>query len=262
MTALTPTLGGQSADLRAELAQELFLLREAEAQLAREQATVNRFRLHCRLKIGDWVERVLELRTEQQRLLTQWQLRDDAEAEGLPFDEGDPLAHLPPEGAEPLLLPTDVPHDKAAEKRLYRQLVKRFHPDLVGAGVERAYATSMMSTINQAHANGDIATLQALAGELDPIALAELQQIAIPELRQLRQRILQCQRRRRKVAQQLISLRAENTSRLCYRAQQLEEAGLSWWEEVRHALEDEGARLTEQIAYLREKWEIFSPKTR
>ena len=40
---------------------------------------------------------------------------------------------------EELLLPTDTPRDKAAEKRLYRKLVRKFHPDLGVTAVEIAY---------------------------------------------------------------------------------------------------------------------------
>ncbi|MCA9999620.1 MAG: hypothetical protein KDE56_27850, partial [Anaerolineales bacterium] len=128
--------------------------------------------------------------------------------------------------------------NKAAEKRLYCELARRFHPDLAAGSAERAYRTAIMAAVNNAYSGRDIQALRDLAGELDPATVAELNLADdTQETRKLREQILACQRQQRKVAQQLKALRQENTSHLWRRARQLEEAGQSWWEEIRRELE-------------------------
>lgn len=228
----------------------------AEAELAAYQAEVNAFRMHCRLKLDDLVDELLTLNGEKQDCLTRLQLlRQEQEAAAM-VDEADPLRPLPddhhPEEPE-LLLPTDVPHDKAAEKRLYRELARRFHPDLVNTAVARDYATMMMTAVNTAYERHDIQALYDLADELEPDALTELEGIETPATRKLRQQLLQIQRRLRKVQRQMQLLRQENTARLYHRAQRLEEAGDNWWDIVRRELEAAIERRQREISRLQKQ---------
>ena len=113
----------------------------AEAELAEYQAEVNAFRMHCRLKLDDLVDELLALNVEKQACLTQLQLLRQEQAPVAMADEADPLRPLPDDHAvdelEPdLLLPTDVPHDKIAEKRLYRELARRCHPRVLGPQIK------------------------------------------------------------------------------------------------------------------------------
>ena len=174
------------------------------------------------------------------------------------MDEADPLQPLPDdhltEDPEPdLLLPTDVPGDKAAEKRLYRELARRFHPDLVNTAVARDYATMMMTAVNNAYEKRDIQALYDLAGELEPEAMAELEGIETPAVRKLRQQVLQVQRRLRRVKRQMKLLRQENTARLYHRAQRLEEQGDNWWDIVRRELAAAIERRKREIAWLQKQ---------
>ena len=230
----------------------------AEAELAAYQAEVNAFRMHCRLKLDDLVDELLALNGEKQACLTQLQLLRQEQAAMTMADDADPLRPLPDDhvadGLEPdLLLPTDVPHDKAAEKRLYRELARRFHPDLVNTAVARDYATTMMTAVNNAYEKHDIQALSDLAGELEPEAMAELAGIETPAVRKLRQQVMQVQRRLRRVKQQMKLLRQENTARLYHRAQQLEEAGDNWWNSVRRELEAAIERRQQEIARLQKQ---------
>jgi len=54
---------------------------------------------------------------------------------------------------------------KDALKRLYRDLARRFHPDLGGDQKERDRRTAIMSQINAAYTAGDLDALQALADD-------------------------------------------------------------------------------------------------
>lgn len=249
--------------LRRDLADARRHLRDAEAELAAEQATVNAFRMQCRLKLGEWVDRVLELRAQKQALLTQTELARQAAEDGVPFDdahpfgddgldEGDDSAELPPPPNVDISEWTGSARDRAAEKRLYRQLARRFHPDLASTSAERAYTTSIMAAVNNAYARRDIQTLRDLAGELDPATVAALSGGATRDIRRLRRAILDCKRRERKARYQLQQLRQENTARLCRRAQRLEADGLAWWNEVRDQLNQDIGRYETDIEHLRQ----------
>jgi hypothetical protein len=251
--------GSRSERLHGELARARQDLREAEASLAEEQAAVNGFRMHCRLKLDAWIDRLTELQTKKQSLYTRLQLMRQAKDLGIEYDEEDPFWQseefsdayddkIGLEGEdETLLLPTDVPRDKASEKRLYRQLVRKFHPDLGLTAVEIAYRTEMMTAVNIAHESRDIQTLYDLAGELDPVDVAQISAIGNDEIRSLRHRLLQCRRRHRRARRRLESLRGENTARLWQKAKHLDESGTDWWEVVRREIEVVIERLQEDV---------------
>lgn len=240
----------QAAGLRAQLVKAQEELIAAEAELAQEQAAVNAFRMHARLMLDDLVDAISALRAEKQSLLTRLALNRQAA-----FDEEDEPAEQARETSEDvddeMPTPTPTPRDKAAEKRLYRELARRFHPDLAESAAELAYRTSVMATVNTAFASGDIHALYDLAGELEPGEIVELSGIKSQELRQLRERLLQCRRRRRKVARQLQVLRRDNTARLWQRAQDLGDANDNWWVAVRRDLEVVKARLVSEVDDLR-----------
>jgi hypothetical protein len=232
---------------------------EAEADRAAYQAEVNAFRMHCRLKLDDLVDELLALNEEKQACLTRLQLLRQEQGTPTLSDDADPLESLDEDvqeeeagDEEELILPTDVPRDKKAEKRLYRELARRFHPDMASmeTAVARDYATMMMTAVNNAYEKRDIQALYDLADELEPDALAELEGIETPAVRKLRKQVLQVQRRLRKVKRQMKLLRQENTARLYHRAQRLEEAGDNWWDIVRRELEAAIERRQQEIAEL------------
>jgi hypothetical protein len=266
LTAETPNQ--QSARLNADLRKARQELVEAEAELAREQADVNAFRMHCRLMLDDLVDSILRLRARKQAILTRLQLlRQELDAAGDMADhkDEDPLGQAEMEELDQvkdeLLLPTDTPGDKAAEKRLYRELARRFHPDLAESATESAYRTSMMAAVNRAYSAGDVHTLYDLAGELKPDEIVELAGMETAEVRRLCEQIMLCRRRRRKVQRQLQSQRAENTAHLWRKAQLLEQEGENWWAVVRRDLEQAQARMEAEIAQLEEQLAVLAGTT-
>jgi hypothetical protein len=118
-----------------------------------------------------------------------------------------------------------------------------------------AYRTSVMTAVNNAYKAGDIHALYDLAGELEPGELRELAGIETRELRHLRERILQCRRRRRKVARSLQLLREDKTARLWRKARELDDKNEDWWSAVRRDLEAARARLENEVAVLRRQME-------
>lgn len=70
----------------------------------------------------------------------------------------------PPAPPPPRPLDDDT---KAKLKSLFRDLAKRFHPDLVTDSEEKAWREKIMSEVNQAYASNDLDTLQSLAEKPD-----------------------------------------------------------------------------------------------
>ncbi len=254
---ITPTQGDQVGDraLYRELEEAQKSLLEAEAELAKEQAAVNAFRMHCRLKLDRWIENLEELQTQRQSLITRLALLRQAEHYGIPFDGDDPF-WTGENGADTaeiddeLILPTDVPRDKAAEKRLFRQLARTFHPDLGQTAMEIAYRTEMMSAVNQAYTENDVQGLYDLAEQLNPEQVAQLAKIGSHEERKTRQQINRLKQRRRKANRRLKMLQQENTARLWRKAQYLERDDTHWWEVVRSELEKAIEQLKSDIEKL------------
>ena len=246
------------AQLTQQLHEARLQLNHAEAALAEEQAAVNAFRMHCRLKLDDLVDTLQELAVEKQSLLTRLELLRQAESYGVAYDDEEPFWQsgsflADEENEEALLLPTDTPRDKAAEKRLYRELARRFHPDMAETAVEQAYMTSIMAAVNNAYEKNDTQALYDLAGEFDPSEWRDLQAIEAVEIRRLREQILKAQRLRRKADQRLTLLRQENTARLWRKAQELDEEDDNWWDVVRRELESAIQRRQETVAKLHQQ---------
>ncbi|MDX1615579.1 MAG: J domain-containing protein [Candidatus Promineifilaceae bacterium] len=245
-----------SLSLDQQLRRAHAALLEAEARLAEEQAAVNAFRMHCRLKLDQWINTLVTLQTKKQRLLTELELERQAHENGLPYDADDPFwqtQHEDPTVDDELILPTDTPRDKAAEKRIYRRLVRKFHPDLGQTAAEVAYRTEMMTAVNAAYERQDVQAMFDLAVELDPDEMAELARITALADRRKREQILRLRRRRRKAIHRLSFLRQENTARLWQKAQELERRGVSdthWWEVVRREIETAIGRVQQDVADL------------
>ncbi len=241
---IKPSNQQELARLKVELHQARLAQLEAESELAQEQAEVNAFRMHCRLKLDELVEKYTELQAQKQACLIRLELLrqgDDLvwlEEDDLLNEESDQDAD---EQVEELILPTPTLHDKDVEKRLYRELARRFHPDLARTAVEQSYRTSMMTAVNHAYAANNLQALYDLAGELKPDEIAELAGIENREIHQLRMKIFKARRFQRRARHQLRLLRNENTARLWRRARTIEGQGQDWWSivqlELRQAIE-------------------------
>ncbi len=240
-----PNPNQQRQQVESDLHEARQLLLDAEAQLAQEQAAVNAFRMQCRLKLGDLIEETLALRAKREGYLTRLKLHQQEAETTLPPDAADPFNPEDENFAtetghfDEIVLPelATPKQEKEAAKRLYRELARRFHPDLAAGSAERAYMTAIMASINIAYERQDVSALNNLAGELDPTAVAELEAIDNLQIRKLREQLLKIQRRQRKVQQQYRALRQDNVAKLWRKAQRLEAEGKSWWEAVKQDLQ-------------------------
>lgn len=82
------------------------------------------------------------------------------------------------------VLQSETP-DGSDLKRLYRELARRYHPDLTTDAAERERRNSLMADINAAYSDGDIDALRALAAQPQDTSAAE--PLAAIELRHLQQ---------------------------------------------------------------------------
>lgn len=251
-------------DLKTQLEQERGALHQAEAQLAEMQAGVNSFRMHCRLKLGTWVDEIIELYIEKQRLLTHLQLKSQADAEGIDFNSEDWLKEPAPFSVEEeegfiddLSDTLDIPYDISSNgekglRKLYRNLARRFHPDFSEGAIQKQYATSMMAAVNQAYENRDLATLHDLAGNPDPKLAEEIRAVSgkhKSQIQKLKRQLSKCRQMRRRATLRYNMLQNENITKLWQRAQLIDQPeGENWWDEVATSLQDQVKRYQDEIS--------------
>lgn len=65
------------------------------------------------------------------------------------------------------------PKDEEQIRDLFRQMAKRFHPDLTNDPDEKKWRQEVMTKVNQAYSNRDLKTLQALAEQPDRPAFTQ-----------------------------------------------------------------------------------------
>lgn len=263
------------ADLQALLADIQPKLIDAEARLAERFAEISRFEFKLRLQIEPLVQRLEALKNEiraLRRQLRQMQedwffaRENDTDSDFVMadwnFDEeagaaaaGD-YRYMGPRAQPPL---TDLSEDKQdAIKRLYRQLARRFHPDLARDEAERAYRTDIMMRINAAYAAGDLEKLQAIAAEPDNPSHVDYaqtdQQLAAAMLREL----VRCRQRLAEIEKEFASLSQHRNAILLRRAQRAEASGYDLLAEMALELQEEIAQSMVERDILLQEIESFS----
>ena len=219
--------------LRANLELLQNDLIEAEAQLAERMAAINAFEFELRAKLEPFTRQleVLEakIREEFSRLEREWH---EQAGEEYPWQEegaaasGEYRYHAEDLEAKPQVLDED---ETAEIKRLYRQLARRFHPDMALDDADREYRTQLMMAINAAYTVGDVDKLRELAlspdlGQHMDNALTD-QQLA----EALEREIGRVQRRLQEVNEELEQLAHHRSTKLMQRKQKAEAAGRDFY---------------------------------
>ncbi len=165
--------------LRNDLKEAEVDLAAAERELEKQQAEIRLLEQRIRLRLGKFVdnlarleEEIIDYRDEIARRLSPM----DTDSGYLPVEEqyrrvwesaGDevPVNDFPVQ---------DVPENKATHfdltdekqvKRLYRQLARRYHPDLAEDSDDINYRTKKMAALNEAYAARRLDEMAALASE-------------------------------------------------------------------------------------------------
>jgi hypothetical protein len=143
----------------AALELELF---EARSDLAAFEAEVDR-RLGALKDRVDQLERELKQARRQAARRAQWGER--AERGEVPYDVLEQFEKTWRRSAPPAAKSKETKLDddsRQAIKRLYRQLAKRFHPDLTVDPQEKKYREQIMAQVNEAYAEGNLSKLRQL----------------------------------------------------------------------------------------------------
>jgi chromosome segregation ATPase len=167
MTWQTKTPNKKLSRLRAAIEQAKTELIEKEAELADRLAEANAFEFQFEARVGylydqlEALERDIERYMERLHLVRQKQLGQAY----LSVDEQYRRTWQRPAGAPPAPPPQQPPSpaDETEIRRLYRQLARRFHPDLAVNELDRARRTETMAAINNAYAARSLTELLALA---------------------------------------------------------------------------------------------------
>ena len=210
---------------------------DAEAQLADRLAAISAFEFQVRARLESLNRRLNALQSEIDELRRALRgYRDHS----LEWDDGLPRREKASEswrfeesaagsgsyryrGKSETPRPALEGERLASLKQLYRQLARRFHPDLALDEIDRAYRTDLMMAINAAYAVGDLAKLEQLAHEPDSISRAP----QTPEelAAALERDIDRCRRRLAEIAQELSTLEGHDSARLMKRAERAAAGG-------------------------------------
>jgi len=171
------SLGQQLARLRRQIAAAEAALVEREAELVELRVEVASFELRYETLVGRKLAALKEVEAsiaacrKELQTFRRWGASGppvgwDGEAY-VPVDEQYRRTWLDPAPPGPSFTPPAEMATQSAAKQdlkvLYRQLCRRFHPDLTQDPAERAWRTEMMAAVNAAYAAQSRTELEALA---------------------------------------------------------------------------------------------------
>lgn len=206
--------------LRAAVRRARQELANAEAELAQQRADAAAFERKLLRRVGRLLGQLTTLEKEVKGYkiqVLQWQSRDTLGENYIPVEEQYyRVWEAPREAAQkqetdrPLVLPSEKD-----VKRLYRQLARRFHPDLADDDSERHRRHEQMSALNEAYSSGNVRGMMALAdgrAESPPTSPPPLNELdSVIALEEELQRI---GARRREIRAELDTLMAQPTVQL------------------------------------------------
>lgn len=247
--------------LRAALEQTQADLIEAEARLADQLAEVNAFEFEFEARVGHWWDKLEALQAEIEHYNDRIQLLRKGY---LPVERQYRRAWQapPPSALRPPSQPPS-PTGEAHIKALYRQLARRFHPDLAAADTERAWRTERMAAVNAAYAARSLVELEALAREPDPFihaGRARPGQTEAQLIRVLQDELARCQRRLREIEDEMRSLHQRPSVQLSLEVKLARRQGHDLLGEMAADLERKVARKTVERDMLKAQFDQLGPE--
>lgn len=251
----------QIEKIEAQLATLRPQLIEAEAELAERLAAIAAFEFKLRARIAKFTNKldrleaaIQELKRKMRWLGEGWQT--DAENEAAAWaagqsasEAGDYRYRDVPKKPRQIL----AKEEKASLKKLYRQLARRFHPDMAVDKIDRDYRTQMMWAINAAYAAGDLDKLEQLLLEPDAPHTIVIQS-ETEQLNLLTRELARLQNRLQEIEDELMRLDKHQSTEMMQRQARAARAGRNWFAEVEAQLREDIAQrqvehdvLTEQL---------------
>lgn len=244
---------------------------EAETELADRLAQISAFEVKVRTRLEPLTKQLDKVDSEIKELRQQLRrLHQDfvtANGERDYFDEYDWVFNSKSAAAsgeyryreasyEPPAAPLSE-DDTTSLKQLYRQLARRFHPDLALDDADRAYRTKIMKAINAAYASGNVARLQELAQEPDSADRLEYAQTDQQLVQALYIELTRCHRRLKEIKEELARLETHKSARLMRRTEKAKAAGRDLLAELSYDLQTEIAHKRIERDVLKQQIEQF-----
>jgi hypothetical protein len=165
-----PALG----ELRRQIHDRQEQIAQLEFELSDTRADLARFEREYNIRIGPLEDQLRDLEDELVRARhkaarrAQWGDRVDGEDAPVDVEEQFRKTWTSTGKAEKAPPPKEVdPVTKEELRAIFRQLAKRFHPDLVTDPVEKRRREKIMAEVNEAYASQDIKTLRMLSDRPD-----------------------------------------------------------------------------------------------
>lgn len=206
------TIDEKLTRLRAEITQVQDELIEAEAELADQKADIATFEYEYNARVGYLLDNLTALEAEVKHYLDRIKSIRNKRifgTEHVPVEEQyRRVWQQPPQPPPPPPAPPS-PATEAQIKKLYRQLARRFHPDLATNDADRMRRTDMMTAINDAYAARSMTELMALARQAESAQMetaVHSDRTAAEMIQVLEMEIHRCRRRLREIDLEMANL--------------------------------------------------------
>ncbi len=266
------SLHEQIEQINALLATLRPRLIEAEAELSERLAAISAFEFKLRSRIAKLTDKLDKLDAEIQELKRKmrwlgegWQTDPENEAAAwaagkTASESGDyryrEVAKEPRQ--------TLAEEEKASLKQLYRQLARRFHPDMAIDEADRDHRTQMMWAINAAYAAGNLEKLEQLLLEPDAPHTIMIQSEE-EQLDLLMRELTRVQNRLQEIEDDLARLDKHKSAVMMRRQEEVAQKGRDWFAEVEAQLREDIAKrqierdvLEEQLANMGDEFGAVS----
>ncbi len=249
MTWQSETIHEKLARLRATLAQAQDDLIDAETDLADRMADIRAFEAEFEARAGFMMTQLANLEAEVNDYLDRIKRRRNKQVFGSDYrsaDEQFRRTWQQPVDAAPAPPSPPSAATKAQIKKLYRQLARRFHPDLAADEADRAYRTEKMTAINDAYAARSLTELLVFAAEMEtsPHRAAPRGQSETEMVEALEKEIRRCRRRVQEIDLEVKNLHNRASVELALEAKLARRQGRDLLAEIAADLERKIARKT------------------
>jgi predicted nucleic acid-binding Zn-ribbon protein len=251
----------QLARLRRQIEELSTELIDREAELADLNVELSAFRLEYDTRVGRKIEELEEIEAHIARCkrrindYRQWgpggppsfrggeQYVSVEEQYRRTWKEPEPPRFSP-------FTPPSNPVLEAQIKKLYRQLCRRFHPDLTRDEAERTWRTEMMSAVNAAYTARSLTELQALARKPDYVSPGKA---GADEYRldALRDKLRQIRRRIREVDLEIHNLTHGQTIEMSIQVRLARQRGRDLLAEMAADVEDDLERKRAELDFMK-----------
>ncbi|HRQ41457.1 MAG TPA: hypothetical protein PLD25_26355 [Chloroflexota bacterium] len=167
--------------LRGQLHQVEAEIDNAEGELVRLEEDLRTFEYEFEATVGYLLEQLMRLEEEVNAYLQQIKILRTEQTFGEGYrtveDQYNATWNIPRQEEAKKQPPKPPPLTAAKLKKLYRDLARRYHPDLALDEADRVLRTAKMMAINDAYKAGSLVEMMALAEEKEGVAQAGMGQM-------------------------------------------------------------------------------------